>query len=112
MKMNTEYGKVYDTYSIFRLNTAFAWEIEYYVNVWTSPRREENCHFKIKMITFWVKIGYKGKHFLPTRGQSPTLSQTITSSVHCSHLLSPDIPERERGSRLTPLEWLLQRLKG
>ena len=39
MKMNTKYGKVYDTYSIFHLNTAFAWEIEYYVNVWTSPRK-------------------------------------------------------------------------
>ena len=38
MKMNSEYGKVYVTYSIFQLNTAFAWEFEYYVNVWTGPR--------------------------------------------------------------------------
>ena len=38
-------------------------------------------------------------YFLPTQRLPATLSQTITwqptSSVHCSHLLSRDIPERE-----------------
>ena len=38
-----------------------------------------------------------GDYFLPTRRLCPTLSQTITwqptsSVVHCSHLLSRDIP--------------------
>ena len=39
MARKSNHVKVTHTVSIFYINTEVAWEIEYYVNVWTSPRR-------------------------------------------------------------------------
>ena len=64
-----------------------------------SLQTEENHNRKVHTITLII-VRYESKHFLPSRGQSPTLSQTITwqatSSVHCSHLLSLLISQKER----------------